>query len=54
MKMKRCILLMLALEAAVLVAGRPSDVAVSNDVGTILMPTEGKGTAMHACVNSFL
>ncbi|VAH56158.1 unnamed protein product [Triticum turgidum subsp. durum] len=43
MKMKRCILLMLALEAAVLVAGRPSAVAVSNDVGTILMPTEGKG-----------
>lgn len=52
MKMKRCIIipsipLMLALEAAVLVAGRPSAVAVTNDVGTILLPSEGKGTVMH-------
>ncbi|XP_037417286.1 Bowman-Birk type trypsin inhibitor-like [Triticum dicoccoides] len=52
MKMKRCvipsILLMLALEAAVLVAGHPSAMAVTNDEGTILLPSEGKdqvGTA---------
>lgn len=39
---------MLALEAAVLVAGHPSAMAVTNDEGTILLPSEGKGTALRA------
>lgn len=50
MKMKRCIvpsiLLMLSLEAALLVAaGRPSTATGADDVGTILLPSEGKGKA---------
>jgi hypothetical protein len=49
MKMKkRCIvpsiLLMLSLEAALLVAaGRPSTATSADDVGAILLPSEGKG-----------
>ncbi|KAM3198153.1 hypothetical protein ACQJBY_073334 [Aegilops geniculata] len=51
MKMKkRCvvpsILLMLSLEAALLVAaGRPSTATGADDVGAILLPSEGKGEA---------
>uniref|UniRef100_R7WA76 Bowman-Birk type trypsin inhibitor n=1 Tax=Aegilops tauschii TaxID=37682 RepID=R7WA76_AEGTA len=44
MKMMTCIvasiLLMLSLEASLLVAGRPS---VADDVGSILLPSQGKG-----------
>ncbi|KAF7034474.1 hypothetical protein CFC21_045486 [Triticum aestivum] len=48
--MKRCIipsiLLMLSLEAVLLVAaGRPSTATGADDVGTILLPSQGKGEA---------
>jgi hypothetical protein len=49
MEMRRCsipsILLMLSLGAALLVAGHPS---VADDVGTILLPSQDKGTVIHA------
>uniref|UniRef100_A0A453DSU0 Bowman-Birk serine protease inhibitors family domain-containing protein n=1 Tax=Aegilops tauschii subsp. strangulata TaxID=200361 RepID=A0A453DSU0_AEGTS len=51
--MKRCIvpsiLLMLSLEAVLLVAaGRPSTATGADDVGTILLPSEGKGVVAAA------